>query len=150
MRVIIQRVSEAKVEVNKTVVGSIQKGFLLLIGIEDLDGKDDIEWISRKICSLRVFSDSKEKMNLDIRNVKGDILAVSQFTLHARYKKGSRPSFIRAAHPDLATPIFEKLCAQLESDLGKPISTGKFGAMMDVSLVNDGPVTLFLDTKNKE
>ena len=150
MRVIIQRVSEAKVEVNKTVVGSIQKGFLLLVGIEDLDGKDDIEWMSRKICSLRVFSDSEEKMNLDIRNIKGEILAVSQFTLHARYKKGSRPSFIRAAHPDLATPIFEKLCAQLESDLGKSISTGKFGAMMDVSLVNDGPVTLFLDTKNKE
>ena len=150
MRVILQRVSEAKVEVNKSVVGSIQKGFLLLVGIEDLDEKDDIQWMSRKICSLRVFSDSEEKMNLDIRNVKGDILAVSQFTLHARYKKGSRPSFIKAANPDHAMSIFEQFCDQLESDLGKPISTGKFGAMMDVSLVNDGPVTLFLDTKNKE
>lgn len=150
MRVILQRVSEAKVEVENQVVGSIEKGFLLLVGIEPEDSKEDVEWLSRKICSLRIFSDEEGKMNLDLNDVNGDILAVSQFTLHAKYKKGSRPSFIRAAHPDHAIPIFEQFLSQLESDFGKPIESGKFGAMMDVSLVNDGPVTLFLDTKNKE
>jgi len=150
MRVILQRVSEAKVEVKKSIVGRIARGFLLLVGIEEDDTLEDVQWMSRKICTLRIFSDSEGKMNLDLNDVDGDILAVSQFTLHAKYKKGSRPSFIRAAHPDHAISIFEQFCDQLESDFGQPISTGKFGAMMDVSLVNDGPVTLFLDTKNKE
>lgn len=150
MRIILQRVSKAQVEVENAIVGSIEKGFLLLIGIEDSDGSEDIEWMSRKICSLRIFSDDQGKMNLDIHEVEGQILAVSQFTLHAKYKKGSRPSFIRAAHPDHAVPIFNQMCGQLEKDLGKPIETGEFGAMMNVDLVNDGPVTLFIDSKNKE
>lgn len=150
MRVILQRVSKAQVEVKNATVGSIEKGFLLLIGIEDSDGSEDIVWMSRKICSLRIFSDDQGKMNLDIHEVEGQILAVSQFTLHAKYKKGSRPSFIRAAHPDHAVPIFNQMCVQLEKDLGKPIETGEFGAMMNVDLVNDGPVTLFIDSKNKE
>lgn len=150
MRVILQRVSEARVEVANQVVGQIATGFLLLVGIESEDGKEDIEWMSRKICSLRIFSDDEGKMNLDLEAVDGNILAVSQFTLHAKYKKGSRPSFIRAAHPDHAVPVFDGFCKQLSNDLGREVQKGEFGAMMNISLVNDGPVTLILDTKNKE
>lgn len=150
MRVVLQRVSEASVTVDNQVTGKINQGFLLLVGIEGEDNLDDIEWLVRKILSLRVFGDDDGKMNLDISQVDGSILAVSQFTLHAKYKKGSRPSFIRAAHPDQATPLFDTFVYKMSQALGKKVETGIFGAHMDVSLVNDGPVTLVLDTKNKE
>jgi D-tyrosyl-tRNA(Tyr) deacylase len=122
----------------------------VLVGIEDEDTNEDIEWLSRKICSLRIFNDDEGKMNRDVKDVEGDILVVSQFTLHAKYKKGTRPSFIHAAKPDVAIPLYEKVKLQMAKDLGKPVQSGEFGADMKVQLLNDGPVTIWIDTKNKE
>ncbi|MEQ9188157.1 MAG: D-aminoacyl-tRNA deacylase [Cryomorphaceae bacterium] len=150
MRAVVQRVSEASVTVRETVIGSIGSGYLILLGIEEADGEEDIDWLAKKIIALRVFGDGEGLMNLDIADIDGDLLVVSQFTLHAKYKKGSRPSFIRAAKPMTAVPLYEGFCARLETLLNKPIARGEFGAHMDVHLVNDGPVTLVIDTKNKE
>jgi len=150
MRVVIQRVSEASVSVGEKVTGKISGGLLLLAGFEETDNMEDIEWLSKKIIQLRIFNDDKGIMNFSIQDVKGSILVVSQFTLHATTKKGNRPSYIKAAKPEIAIPLYEKFLKQLEADLGKPIQAGIFGAMMNVSLVNDGPVTINIDTKNKE
>ena len=150
MRALIQRVSQASVRVNGALPGSIQKGFLVFLGIEESDTDDDIGWLSRKIVGLRLFDDDQGLMNLGLTEVGGDLLLVSQFTLHAATKKGNRPSFIRAARPEFAQPIYEKMIRQLSADLGKPIATGVFGAHMEVELVNDGPVTIWIDTQNKE
>jgi len=150
MRVLIQRVTEASVQVKQTCIGSIQNGLLILVGIEMADGKEDIAWLSHKICNLRIFSDANGNMNLSVKDVGGEILVVSQFTLHAETKKGNRPSFIQAAKPDIAIPIYEQFKTQLANDLGKPIACGQFGADMQISLVNDGPVSIWIDTKNKQ
>jgi D-tyrosyl-tRNA(Tyr) deacylase len=150
MRVVIQRVSHASVTVEKKTTGEINSGLLVLAGFEDSDSDEDIEWLSKKIVRLRIFNDDKELMNLSVHDIGGSILLVSQFTLHASTKKGNRPSFIKAAKPEIAIPLYKKFKRQLEIDLGKPVQTGIFGAMMDVSLVNDGPVTITIDTKNKE
>jgi len=150
MRVVIQRVSHASVTVEKKITGEINSGLLVLAGFEDYDSDEDIEWLSKKIVQLRIFNDDKELMNRSVHDVGGSILLVSQFTLHASTKKGNRPSFIKAAKPEIAIPLYEKFKRQLEIDLGKPVQTGVFGAMMNISLVNDGPVTITIDTKNKE
>ena len=150
MRAVIQRVSEAKVTVQEKVTGSIGEGYLILLGIEPADDKDDLEWLANKIVALRVFSDEEGLMNRSITDVDGHVLVVSQFTLHAKYKKGNRPSFIRAAKPEHAIPVYESFCDELERLLNKPTQRGEFGADMDVHLVNDGPGTLVIDTKNKE
>jgi D-tyrosyl-tRNA(Tyr) deacylase len=150
MRVIIQRVNYASVKINNQVQAEIQKGFLILLGIETEDDIEEAEWLVKKICSLRIFSDEDGKMNLDIKQINGDILLVSQFTLHAQTKKGNRPSYIKAARPEIAIPIYEKAINLFNLELGKEIYTGKFGADMKVSLENDGPVTIFIDSKNKE
>lgn len=150
MRVIIQRVLASSVRVNSEIVGKIQKGLLVLVGFEESDNMEDIEWISKKIIQLRIFNDQNNIMNLSLTDIKGDILLVSQFTLHASTKKGNRPSYIKAAKPNMAIPLYENLIKQISSDLGKEIQTGIFGAMMEISLINDGPVTIFIDTKNKE
>ena len=149
MITIIQRVSEASVKIEDKIKGEIQAGFLILLGITHTDTKEDIEWLSKKIVGMRIFSDDESKMNLDISSVNGNILLISQFTLHASTKKGNRPSFIEAARPEMAIPLYEKMILQLEKDLGKSIQTGEFGADMKVSLINDGPVTIILDSKNK-
>ncbi|MBN8835695.1 MAG: D-tyrosyl-tRNA(Tyr) deacylase [Sphingobacteriia bacterium] len=150
MRVVIQRVNEASVKINEEIAGIIQKGLLVLLGIEDADTDEDIVWLSNKIVNLRIFNDENEVMNKSILEVGGDILLVSQFTLHASTKKGNRPSYIRASKPEVAIPLYEKMIACLEMDLHKKIATGIFGADMKVSLLNDGPVTIVMDTKNKE
>lgn len=150
MRVVVQRVSSSSVKINGEVKGKISKGYLLLVGIEQEDSEEDAKWLAKKVLSLRIFSDEDGKMNLDILQVDGSILVVSQFTLHAKYKKGTRPSFIKAARPEQAIPLYEFFIKEMETHLGKKIETGEFGAMMEVSLVNDGPVTILLDTKNKE
>lgn len=150
MRVVIQRVNEASVKINEEIAGIIQKGLLVLLGIEDADTDEDIVWLSNKIVNLRIFNDENEVMNKSILEVGGDILLVSQFTLHASTKKGNRPSYIRASKPEVAIPLYEKMIARLEMDLHKKIATGIFGADMKVSLLNDGPVTIVMDTKNKE
>lgn len=150
MRVVIQRVSEASVTVDNTVTGSIQQGLLVLVGIEDADIKDDVVWLSNKICNLRIFNDSEDIMNKSLIDFGGDILLVSQFTLHASTKKGNRPSYIKASKPLIAVPLYETMIQQLQTDLGKPIQTGIFGADMKVQLLNDGPVTIVMDSKNKE
>ena len=150
MRALIQRVSRASVTVEERITGSIDQGFLILIGIEEADTDEDLTWLSRKIVGLRLFDDDQGQMNLALSDVQGGILLVSQFTLHAATKKGNRPSFIRAARPEFAKPLYEKMIRQLEADLGKPVATGEFGAMMAVELVNNGPVTIWIDTKNKE
>jgi D-aminoacyl-tRNA deacylase len=150
MRVVLQRVSSASVTIDNQVKGKIGIGYLLLAGIEGRDTSVDIEWMARKILSLRVFSDEEGKMNLDIEQVGGAMLVVSQFTLHAQIKKGTRPSFIKAAHPDQAIPLYEEFVRTLTKLSTKKIETGEFGAEMKVSLVNDGPVTILLDTHNKE
>ena len=150
MRALIQRVSRASVTVEERITGSIDQGFLILIGIEETDTDEDLTWLSRKIVGLRLFDDDQGQMNLALSDVQGGILLVSQFTLHAATKKGNRPSYIRAARPELAKPIYDKMIKQLEADLGKPVATGEFGAMMAVELVNNGPVTIWIDTKNKE
>lgn len=150
MRAVIQRVSEASVTVDGNVTGRINDGLLVLLGIEDADNAEDIQWLSSKIVNLRIFNDADGVMNVSVKDNGGDILLVSQFTLHAATKKGNRPSYIKASKPDIAIPIYEKMIVQLEADLGKKIHKGIFGADMKVSLLNDGPVTIVIDTKNKE
>ena len=150
MRVVIQKVTEASVSIENQTVASIDKGLLVLVGIEDGDTNEDIAWLSSKIVNLRVFDDDKGVMNLSVKEVEGEVLIVSQFTLHASTKKGNRPSYIKAARPEVAIPIYEAFIKQVESLLGKRVPTGQFGAMMQVSLCNNGPVTILIDTKNKE
>lgn len=150
MRCVIQRVSEASVTIDGKVKSSICTGLLVLAGIEDADTDEDVEWISGKIAKLRIFDDAEGVMNCSIAEVRGDILLISQFTLHASTKKGNRPSYLKAAKPDFAIPLYEKLIARLETETGKKIFTGEFGADMKVKLLNDGPVTILIDTKNKE
>ena len=150
MKVVIQRVSQASVTIDSKIVAEIQKGLLVLVGIEDADTQEDILWLTSKIANLRIFEDENEVMNLSIKDINGDIIVVSQFTLHASTKKGNRPSYIKAAKPEIAIPIYEKFIAQLEQEIGKKLQTGKFGADMKVLLLNDGPVTIVMDTKNKE
>ena len=150
MRVVIQKVTEASVSIENQTVASIDKGLLVLVGIEDGDTNEDIAWLSSKIVNLRVFDDDNGVMNLSVKEVDGEVLIVSQFTLHASTKKGNRPSYIKAARPEVAIPIYEAFIKQVESLLGKRVPTGQFGAMMQVSLCNDGPVTILIDTKNKE
>jgi D-aminoacyl-tRNA deacylase len=150
MRVVIQRVTEASVTTDGNIVSAIRNGLLVLAGIEDADTKEDIEWLSSKIVNLRIFDDADKVPNLSLLETGGDILLVSQFTLHANTKKGNRPSYLRASKSVVAIPVYEKMIAQLEIDLGKQIFTGVFGADMKVALVNDGPVTIWIDTKQKE
>ncbi len=150
MRVLIQRVKSASVTVAGNITGKINAGLLILLGIEDADAQEDIEWLSNKIINLRIFNDPDGVMNLSLKDTKGEILLVSQFTLHAAVKKGNRPSYIRAAKPEIAIPIYEKMIRQLENDSGNRIQTGIFGADMLVELINDGPVTIWIDSKNKE
>ncbi|MBL0330380.1 MAG: D-tyrosyl-tRNA(Tyr) deacylase [Bacteroidetes bacterium] len=150
MRVVIQRVSKASVTINGEIKSSIGLGLLVLLGIEDADTQEEIEWLSSKIINLRIFNDADGVMNVSVRDAGGDIILVSQFTLHASTKKGNRPSYIKAARPEVAIPLYEKMIVQLQTDLGKAIQTGEFGADMKVSLLNDGPVTIVIDSKNKE
>ncbi len=149
MIAIIQRVTHASVTIEEQVKGQIGTGFLILLGITHTDTQEDSVWLSRKIVGMRIFNDSEKKMNLDLAAVGGDILLISQFTLHASTKRGNRPGFTEAARPDIAIPLYEAMIQQLETDLGKPIQTGQFGADMQVSLVNDGPVTILIDSKNR-
>jgi D-tyrosyl-tRNA(Tyr) deacylase len=150
MRAVIQRVIEANVRINGEIKDAIGTGFMVLLGIEHDDTIDDIEWLSNKIVHMRIFSDSNGLMNLALNDVNGDILLISQFTLHSSTKKGNRPSFLQAAKPTIAIPLYEKMIVQLERDLGKKIGVGLFGADMKVALVNDGPVTILIDSKNKQ
>lgn len=150
MRAVIQRVSSASVTINGQLKASIGGGLLVLLGIEDADGRDDIEWLSTKIVSLRIFNDEQGVMNVSLKDTGGDILLVSQFTLHASTKKGNRPSYIRASKPDIAIPLYNAMIARLMTDLGKPVHTGEFGADMKVQLINDGPVTILIDTKARD
>jgi D-tyrosyl-tRNA(Tyr) deacylase len=150
MRIIVQRVSEASVTIQGQIKSSIGKGLLVLAGFEDGDNDDELEWVSNKLINLRIFSDQNEQMNLSVKDVDGDIIIVSQFTLHAMTKKGNRPSFIRAARPEVAIPLYEGFIGRVTAALGKPVGTGLFGADMKVALVNDGPVTIFIDSKNRE
>lgn len=150
MRVVLQRVSSASVTVSEKIVGEIQKGVLVLVGIEDADTQEDIDWLVTKITQLRIFGDENGVMNLSVEEVNGDLLVVSQFTLHAATKKGNRPSYIRAARPEVAIPLYEKFVTALEHKLNKKVPTGIFGADMKVALLNDGPVTIIIDSKNKE
>ena len=150
MRVVLQRVSSASVSVSEKIVGEIQKGLLVLVGIEDADTQEDIDWLVTKITQLRIFGDENEVMNLSVEEVNGDLLVVSQFTLHAAIKKGNRPSYIKAARPEVAIPLYEKFVTALEHKLNKKVPTGIFGADMKVALLNDGPVTIIIDSKNKE
>src|SRR5690349_25104708 len=150
MRVVIQRVTHASVTINGTVHSKIGEGLLVLLGIEDADTAEDVEWLSAKIINLRVFNDSDGVMNVSVKETGGDILLVSQFTLHGSTKKGNRPSYIKASKHGLAIPLYEKMILQLENDLEKKIGTGEFQADMQVSLLNDGPVTIIIDTKNRE
>jgi len=150
MRAVIQRVREASVVINGTEKSSIGRGLLVLVGLEDTDGQEDIAWLSGKIVRLRIFSDENGLMNLSVQETKGEILVVSQFTLHASTKKGNRPSFIRAARPETAIPLYQAFLKQLSVDLGSQVSSGEFGADMKVRLENDGPVTIYMDTKIKE
>ena len=150
MRLVIQRVSEASVTVDGTVTGRIGTGLMILCGIEHDDTAEDIVWLVPKVTQMRIFSDAEGKMNLSVKDIAGGLLVVSQFTLHASTKKGNRPSYIRAAKPDIAIPLYEKFVQRLQQLIGKKIQTGIFGAMMQVHLVNDGPVTILMDTRNKE
>jgi D-tyrosyl-tRNA(Tyr) deacylase len=150
MRAVIQRVSKASVTIDGKIKSAINKGLLIFLGIEDADDKEDIEWLSAKIINLRIFDDENNAMNISVKDICGDILLVSQFTLHASTKKGNRPSYIRASKPEIAIPLYEKMVTQLEKDLEKKIFTGEFGADMKVELLNDGPVTIVIDTRNRE
>ena len=150
MRAVIQRVSEASVKVNGLATGEIETGFVVLLGIEEADSEEDVTWLAQKIINLRVFADENGLMNKALADVNGSVLLISQFTLFAQTKKGNRPSFIRAAKPEFAIPLYEMMIKTLENFLGKSISTGQFGADMKVSLVNDGPVTIIMDTKDKD
>lgn len=150
MKAVIQRVSHASVTIDGAIVASIQSGLLVLIGIEEADSHNDSNWLTSKIANLRIFTDENDVMNLSVKDIEGDVLVVSQFTLHALTKKGNRPSYIKAAKPEIAIPLYEKFVQQMETELGKKVQTGQFGADMKVQLLNDGPVTLIIDTKNKE
>ncbi|NBX28498.1 MAG: D-tyrosyl-tRNA(Tyr) deacylase [Chitinophagia bacterium] len=150
MRLVIQRVTEASVKVDGEIVGAIQNGLMVLVGIEDEDSQEDIEWLAGKVSNLRIFDDAEGVMNLSVKEVQGDILLISQFTLHASTKKGNRPSYINASKPPIAIPLYEAMIQQLEKEMGKPIQTGRFGADMKVSLLNNGPVTIVMDSKNKD
>jgi D-tyrosyl-tRNA(Tyr) deacylase len=150
MRAVIQRVSRASVTVNDKLFSGIDAGLLVLVGIEEADNSSDLDWLAGKICNLRIFDDENGVMNISVMDSGGDILAISQFTLHAKTKKGNRPSYIRAAQPEIAKPLYDKFVTALETVLGKAVKTGEFGAMMQVNLVNDGPVTIIIDTKEKE
>lgn len=149
MKTVIQRVSSASVTIDSKIVAEIQKGLLVLVGIEDADSQEDIDWLCQKIANLRIFGDENEVMNLSVKDIEGDIIVVSQFTLHAMTKKGNRPSYIKASKPEIAIPMYENFVLQLENELGKKVQTGIFGADMKVSLLNDGPVTIVIDSKNK-
>ena len=150
MKAVIQRVSQASVTIENKIVAKINQGLLILIGIEEADNQEDIKWLTTKIANLRIFADENEVMNLSVKDINGDIIVVSQFTLHAATKKGNRPSYIKAAKPEIAIPLYEKFVSQMENEVGKKIHTGQFGADMKVALLNDGPVTIIIDTKNKE
>lgn len=150
MRAVIQRVTQANVVINNNIRSAISKGLLVLVGIEDSDNAEDLQWLSGKIVNLRIFNDAAGVMNESVKEQGGDILVVSQFTLHASTKKGNRPSYIKASRPPIAIPLYEQFVQQLQADLGKPVFTGEFGADMKVSLLNDGPVTIVIDTRNKE
>jgi D-tyrosyl-tRNA(Tyr) deacylase len=150
MRFVIQRVSEASVKIDGAIYSEIEKGFLVLVGVEEADTKEDADWLCQKLIGMRIFSDADDKLNLSLQDIKGDLLLVSQFTLFASTKKGNRPSFIKSAKPDRAIPLYEYCIQQLSQLLNKPIKTGRFGADMKVSLVNDGPVTILMDSKNRE
>ena len=150
MRAVIQRVSEASVAVDQKIEGEIAEGLLIFLGIVPEDTSEDLEWLSKKIVNLRIFDDNRGVMNLSLKEQNGAALVISQFTLHAQTKKGNRPSYIKAARPDIAIPLYQHFIMQLENDLGKEIQTGIFGANMQVSLLNDGPVTLIIDSKNRE
>lgn len=150
MRIVIQRVSEASVKVDGKILSAINQGMLILAGIEDADTDEDINWLTNKIVQLRIFDDENGVMNLSLKEVAGDIIIVSQFTLHASTKKGNRPSYIRASKPDFAIPMYNKFISSVEVALGKKVGSGQFGAMMEVSLVNDGPVTIIIDSKQKD
>lgn len=150
MRALIQRVTQASVSINEQEKGKINQGLLILLGIEEKDNQEDIDWLCRKIAQLRIFDDQEGVMNLSIQEIGGEIMVISQFTLHARVKKGNRPSYIKAARPETAMPLYEKFISGLRAFITSEIKTGEFGALMKVSLTNDGPVTIFIDTKNKE
>lgn len=150
MKVVIQRVTSASVTIDSKIVADIKKGLLVLVGIEDADKQEDINWLCQKITNLRIFGDENEVMNLSVKDINGDIIVVSQFTLQALTKKGNRPSYIKAAKPEIAIPIYQNFVLQLEKELGKKVQTGVFGADMKVALLNDGPVTIIIDSKNKE
>ena len=150
MRAVIQRVTQASVSIGGRLKSRIGQGLLILIGIEESDGQEDIEWLSGKICRLRIFNDPDGVMNLSISDMNGEILVVSQFTLHASTKKGNRPSYIRSARPETAIPLYERFVKQMSDDLEKEVKTGEFGAMMQIQLTNDGPVTIIIDSKNRE
>ncbi len=150
MRVLIQRVNKASVIINNNIKSQIQQGLLIFLGIENEDNQDDIEWLSNKIANLRIFDDNKGVMNLSALDIDAEILIVSQFTLHASTKKGNRPSYIHAAKPDIAIPLYQQFCITIENKINKPIKTGEFGADMQVELINDGPVTIWIDSKLKE
>ena len=150
MKTVIQRVSAAAVEINHKIIAEIQQGLLVLIGIEDADNQEDIDWLVTKIVNLRIFPDKNDVMNLSVKDIDGEIIVVSQFTLHASTKKGNRPSYIKASKPEIAIPIYKNFVQKLRFEFGKKIQTGVFGADMKVSLVNDGPVTIVIDSKNRE
>lgn len=149
MIAVIQRVTQASVTIDESIHSSIGNGLLVLIGIEEADGTEDVDWLSTKIINLRIFNDSAGVMNISVRDYSGEILIVSQFTLHASTKKGNRPSYIKAARPEKAIPVYQSFIQRISSELGRPVSTGVFGAEMKINLVNDGPVTILMDTKNK-
>lgn len=150
MKAVIQRVSSSSVTIDSKIVAEIQSGLLILVGIEDADNQEDINWLTSKIANLRIFPNENNVMNLSVKEYNGDIIIVSQFTLHALTKKGNRPSYIKASKPEIAIPLYEKFIAQMELEMSKKVQTGQFGADMKVALVNDGPVTIIIDTKNKE
>jgi len=150
MRIVIQLVKQASVTVDKKVISEIGKGYLILVGIEAEDTQEDINWLTGKIARLRIFQDENEAMNLSVVDINGDVIVVSQFTLQAKTKKGNRPSFIKAARPDIAIPLYQSFVSTLEKEIGKKVQTGEFGAMMDVALINDGPVTILIDSKQRE
>lgn len=150
MKIVIQRVREASVTIDNTIKSTIGKGLLVLAGIEDADGNEDIEWLSNKIVNIRLFDDENHIPNLSVKDIAGEVMIISQFTLQASTKKGNRPSYIKASKPDIAIPLYEKLITAIETALGKAIATGKFGADMKVALVNDGPITIVIDSKTRE
>lgn len=150
MKVVVQRVSEASVTIEGIKVADIQKGLLVLVGFEEADTKEDLDWMTSKIANLRIFADEEQVMNRSLKDIEGDMIIVSQFTLHASTKKGNRPSYIKAAKPDIAIPLYETFILKMEAELGKKVATGQFGADMKVALLNEGPVTIIIDSKNKD